>query len=142
MWYLDKKGILEHCGKDGKDVRWLDRAMKRGEVIHDVDMGYITVVDYIWELEEEIKELKKSEPKQVVESDSWEVEKTKEELEEAKVNCDYWEKKCYRYADYLEKVISVTYDRIKPMLWNKLEEKSDFREHILEEVKEISKYKD
>jgi hypothetical protein len=47
MWYLDKKGILEHCGKDGKDVRWLDRAMKRGEVIHDVDMGYITVVDYI-----------------------------------------------------------------------------------------------
>lgn len=142
MWYLDKKGILEHCGKDGKDVRWLDRAMKRGEVIHDVDMGYITVVDYIWELEEEIKELKKSEPKQVVESDSWEVEKIREELEEAKVNCDYWEKKCYRYADYLEKVISVTYDRIKPMLWNKLEEKSDFREHILEEVREISKYKE
>lgn len=58
MWYLDKKGILEHCGKDGKDVRRLDRAMKRGEVIHDVDMGYITVVDYIWELEEEIERLK------------------------------------------------------------------------------------
>ena len=62
MWYLDKKWMLEHCGKDGKDVRRLDRAMKRGEVIHDVDMGYITVVDYIWELEEEIKRLK-SEPK-------------------------------------------------------------------------------
>ena len=142
MYYLTKWEFLESIGKDRRDVRLVDRMIKRGEVIHDVDMGYITVVDYIWELEEEIKELKKSEPKQVVESDSCEIEKIKEELEEAKVNCDYWKEKCYRYADYLEKVISVTYDRIKPALWNKLEEKSDFREHILEEVREISKYKE
>lgn len=90
MWYLDKKWILEHCGKDGKDVRWLDRAMKRGEVIHDVDMGYITVVDYIWELEEEIKELKKSDKEKEVEEvmkdmDLW------SELEEAKAQWEYYE---------------------------------------------------
>lgn len=59
MRFINKKGILERCGKNEKDVRWLDRAIKKGMVIHDVDEGYITVVDYIDELEREIDELKK-----------------------------------------------------------------------------------
>lgn len=141
-WYETKKALLERLGKNPKDNKLVDRMLLDWRVELREGMYYIVDKDsIIHELEEEIKRLK-SEPKQVVESDSWEIEKLREELEEAKVNCDYWEKKCYRYADYLEKVISVTYDRIKPVLWNKLEEKSDFREHILEEVKEISKYKE
>lgn len=143
MEFATQAELLEHLGKNPNDRSLVQRMMARGEVIKEWDMYVIVDKDIIIkELKEEIKELKKSEPKQVVESDSWEIEKINEELEEAKVNCDYWEKKCYRYADYLEKVISVTYDRIKPVLWNKLEEKSDFREHILEEVRELSKYKE
>ena len=142
MEFASQKELLEYLGKNPNDRNLVKRKMRKGEVRMEDGMYILVDKDsIIHELEEEIKRLK-SEPKQVVESDSWEVQKLKEELEEAKVNCDYWEKKCYRYADYLEKVISVTYDRIKPALWNKLEEKSDFREHILEEVKEISKYKE
>lgn len=142
MEFETKKALLEYLGKDSNDRKLVDRMMARWEV-RMKDWMYILVDkdSIIHELEEEIKRLK-SEPKQVVESDSWEIQKLKEELEDAKINCDYWKEKCYRYADYLEKVISVTYDRIKPVLWNKLEEKSDFREHILEEVREISKYKE
>ena len=136
MWYLDKKGILEHCGKDGKDVRWLDRAMKRGEVIHDVDMGYITVVDYIWELEEEIKRLK-SEPKQVVESDSWEIEKIKEELEEAKVNCDYYKKLANKYWRYCSDIMGICYKKVKSVMWSRYTEtEEEFKEGIANMIKE------
>lgn len=142
MGFASQKDLLEYLGKNPNDRNLVKRKMRKGEVRMEDGMYILVDKDsIIHELEEEIKRLK-SEPKQVVESDSWEIEKIKEELEEAKVNCDYWEKKCYRYADYLDKVISVTYDRIKPALWNKLEEKSDFREHILEEVKELSKYKE
>lgn len=149
MWFSSKKEILEYCGKDGKDVRWLDRAIKDGRVIK-MEWDYCTVSDYVKELEEsesdsiqiilwlkqEIEELKKSDSKQVVESGLWDVSKLKEELEEYKVNCEYWEARCKRYYDYMLQIISITYNRIKPMLWNKLESESDFREHIMSEVKQ------
>lgn len=81
MWYTNKKGILERCGKNEKDVRWLDRAIKKGLVIHDLDMGYISVRDYIEELEIRIEELKKWEKSDVVERvDSKEVNELKERL--------------------------------------------------------------
>lgn len=51
MWFTNKKGILEYCGKNEKDVRWLDRAIKKGIVYHDVDDGYILCIDYIKELQ-------------------------------------------------------------------------------------------
>lgn len=61
MWYFTKKEILEHFGKNGKDVRWLDRAMKRGQVICKDGM-YISRHDYdlqrMIKMRTEIKELK------------------------------------------------------------------------------------
>lgn len=113
MWYLDKKWILEHLGKDGKDVRWLDRAISKWIVWHDVEdtWGYILCTEYIEELQEENVKLmikawllpwyklnekeeekkeEKSEPVEV--HDDWEVERLKQELYEAKTNSDYWEK--------------------------------------------------
>lgn len=81
MWYTNKKGILERCGKNEKDVRWLDRAIKKGLVIHDLDMGYITSGDYIEELELRVEELKRWEKSEVVEMvDSKEVNELKERL--------------------------------------------------------------
>lgn len=81
MWFTNKKGILERCGKNEKDVRWLDRAIKKGMVIHDLDMGYITTIDYIDELEREIEELKKWKKSEiVVSSNSDEVKELKERL--------------------------------------------------------------
>ena len=73
MWFSSKREILEYCGKDWKDVRRLDRAIKDGKVIK-MDCDYCTAADYIKELEEsesenlniilwlkrEIGELKKS----------------------------------------------------------------------------------
>ena len=61
MWYFKKKDILEHFGKDGKDVRRLDRAIKRWQVIHTNGM-YISRRDYdlqrLVKLKGEVKELK------------------------------------------------------------------------------------
>ena len=87
MWFLEKREILEYCGKNGKDVRWLDRAMRKWIVIHDEDRGYITTVDYIDELHEGLKELNKSEPKEELNR----VSSLEEELYEAKAQWKYYQ---------------------------------------------------
>lgn len=53
MRYRTKKEILEHLGKDGKDVRYLDRAVASGEIIMR-DRMYIVSKEYIEELEEKM----------------------------------------------------------------------------------------
>ena len=55
MWYRTKKEILEHLGKDGKDVRYLDRAVASGEIIVR-DRMYIVSREYIEELEKKLTE--------------------------------------------------------------------------------------
>lgn len=61
MWYYKKKDILEHFGKNEKDVRRLDRAIKRGQVVH-VNGMYASRHDYDIErmikMKNEIKELR------------------------------------------------------------------------------------
>lgn len=56
MRYRTKKEILEHLGKDGKDVRYLDRAVASGEIIVR-DRMYIVSKEYIEELEKKLKEM-------------------------------------------------------------------------------------
>lgn len=55
-FFESKKAILEHCGKDSKDVRWLDRAIKDGRV-WICDGAYYVVSEYVTHLEEENAEL-------------------------------------------------------------------------------------
>ena len=62
MRYRTKKEILEHLGKDGKDVRYLDRAVASGEIIVR-DRMYIVSKEYIEELEKNQTENKVIEPK-------------------------------------------------------------------------------
>lgn len=136
MLFETKKALLEYKGKKSNDNKLVDRMILRGEV-RVVD-GMYEIVDkdeIIEELKREIENLKKKNDQILKDSKV-------EELEEAKVQWEYWENQTRRYVDYLEKVISVTYDKVKPMLWNKIGEKSEFRENIIEEVKSISKYKD
>ena len=56
MRYRTKKEILEHLGKDGKDVRYLDRAVASGEIIVR-DRMYIVSKEYIGELEKRLNEM-------------------------------------------------------------------------------------
>ena len=55
-FYGSKKAILEHCWKDSKDVRWLDRAIKYGK-IWICEWDYYVVSEYVNHLEEENWEL-------------------------------------------------------------------------------------
>lgn len=51
-FFESKKALLEYCGKDGKDVRWLDRALKDGR-IWICDGAYYIVTEYVAYLEKE-----------------------------------------------------------------------------------------
>lgn len=134
MEFETKRALLAYLGKNPNDNKLVDRLILRGEVV--VEEGMYVLVDkdaIIEELKERVAELEGKIT--LLKGSNW-------DLEEAKIQWEYWESQTRRYVDYLEKVISVTYDRVKPMLGNKLEEKSEFREHILEEVRELSEYKD
>jgi len=139
MEFSTQRDLLEYLGKNPDDRKLVQRLMAKGEVRKEWGI-------YIYEPQVKVKDLY-SEINQLKEKISQLEDNAKTfgggwDYNEAKVQWEYWERQTRRYADYLEKVISVTYDRVKPMLWNKIEEKSEFREHILEEVKALSKYKE
>ena len=46
-WNKTKKWMLEYLGKDSKDTRWLDRAVDKWIIYHDIDKGYILCTEYI-----------------------------------------------------------------------------------------------
>ena len=124
-----KKALLVYLGKDENDRKLVDRMILRGEVYMEDGMYYLS------RKEDRLKELEL-----LVEKLRGEIATIKEsnwDYEEAKAQWDYWETKCRRYGKYMIKVIEVTYNRIKPMLGSKLEWMDEFKEHILEEVREI-----
>lgn len=114
MWYFKKKDILERLGKDGKDVRYLERAIARWEVIEewgrwcivneDEDGEVSHLRDRIRELEEQLKE-KKSEWNEWEQlnannfEDTAEILRLKGELDEALVNMEYYKE---NYDNLLE----------------------------------------
>lgn len=136
MWYTKKKEILEHLWKNGRDVKGLDRLIRKWVVI-EKNGSYIYRGDYdlrrIKKLEEQLKEKeeKKSEQEERL---PWEDDK---ELMEAKAQWEYWEAKCRWYGRKMNLMVEVVYDTIKPKLGNKLESFSEFKEAIFEKVKEL-----
>lgn len=134
MEFSTQRELLEYLGKNSDDRKLVQRLMAKGEVRKEWGM-------YIYEPQVKVKDLY-NEINQLREKISQLEDNANTfngggDYNEAKAQWDYWEKKCRRYGKYIEQVIEVTYNRIKPMLWSKLEEKSEFREHILEEVREI-----
>lgn len=95
MWFLQKKDILEHCGKDWKAVRWLDNQIRDGLIIHDVDKGYIKVWEYWQEAYDEAKR-RFNEKIEKIEGEKSELEKRIgsadiDKLEEYKENAEYYQ---------------------------------------------------
>ena len=95
--YNKKSELLEDLGKDKKDTRYLDRAMERGEIVM-IDGYYIPkdalvgkVVELlVWENSELKKEINK-----VSENFSdW-----NKELEEAKINAEYYKNEAEEERD-------------------------------------------
>ena len=131
MEFATQEELLEHLGKNVNDRRLVQRMVLRWEVVRE--NGVYRLVDK----DEEIKNLME----RIFFLENERSKNTTNDLEkqlgEAKTQWDYWETKCRKYWKYIENVIEVTYNRVKPHLWNKLEGFSEFREHILEEVKEI-----
>lgn len=107
MWYFKKKDILEHFGKNEKDVRWLDRAIKRWQVIH-VNGMYASRHDYDIErmvkMKNEIKELKeKSEwwdasvVRQLREDLAYQIEENERQKEEYEKEIEMILRRCYNH---------------------------------------------
>lgn len=61
------------------------------------------------------------------------------ELEEAKIQREYYENKANKYKEAINKVIEVTYNKIRPALWTRIGTLSEFRENILEQVSDLLK---
>jgi hypothetical protein len=61
------------------------------------------------------------------------------DLEEAKIQREYYENKANKYKDAINKVIEVTYNKIRPALWTRIWTLAEFRENILEEVSDLLK---
>ena len=87
-WYETKRALLERLGKNPKDNKLVDRMILDWRVELREWMYYIVDKDeIIRELREEIKELKKSEPKEELNR----VSSLEEELYEAKAQWEYYE---------------------------------------------------
>lgn len=95
-WFLQKREILEYCGKDWKAVRRLDNQIRDGLIIHDIDRGYIKVWEYWQEAYDEAKR-RFNEKIEKVEKEKAELEKRLsgvdiDKIEEYKENCEYYQK--------------------------------------------------
>ena len=107
MWYFKKKDILEHFGKDGKNVRWLDRAIKKWIVVH-VNGMYASRHDYdlqrMIKMKSEIKELKEKAEwwdaglvRQLREDLAFQIEENERMKEEHNEEVEKILKRCYNH---------------------------------------------
>lgn len=95
VWFLQKREILEYCGKDWKAVRWLDGQIRDGLIIYDIDRGYIKVWEYWQEAYDEAKR-RFNEEVEKIEKEKSELEKRLEgvdidKIEEYKANAEYYQ---------------------------------------------------
>lgn len=129
-WFETKKALLEYLGKDPNDRKLVDRMVLRGDVYMEDGMYYLVDKDaIIKELREKIIFLEK-------ESGNNTTNDVKNQLEEAKVQWEYYKRQSEKYQKYCSYVIEETYAIVKAKLWNKMEEFSDFKIWILDRVRE------
>ena len=131
-WFETKKALLAYLGKNENDRKLVDRLILRGEVYMEDGMYYIVDKDAIIEdLRREVSEL---EGKIATFKDSnW-------DLEEAKIQWEYWEKGCKRYWRLSLNVIDICYNKFKQLLGSRFQEsKEDFKEWVIEMAKEMDK---
>ena len=131
--FRKKRELLEYLGKNPNDNKLVDRMLLRGEVHMENGM-------YIYESDKEvIDELKKENKNLKEQLSKVSNPKLEEELNEAKIQWEYWEWVARRYNTLMDLVIKTVYSKIKPLLWSRLEDYDVFREWVIEDVKKIEK---
>lgn len=82
MIYWTKKEVLEALGKNEKDVRYLDRAIARWDVVEEW-WGYIIMKEYVENLQWKVKQLEKELQKEKEKSEwIWNIVQAKSVLSE------------------------------------------------------------
>lgn len=99
--YNKKSDILVQLGKDKKDIRYLERAVERGEVV-EVD-GYYIKKDELLAEAMKILIIENNQLKDKVESFS----EISEKLEEAKANTEYYKQEAEEANDKVVALESV-----------------------------------
>lgn len=137
MQFEKKKTILKHLGKDGKDVRALERMIKRWEVKFDWTYYSLEAERKGDGVSDEIKSDSKPEVKNFLPPEKTISSKVDTELEEALVNAKYREDKCREYGRKMWIMMEVVYNIIKPKLKWQIEPFEEFKEFVYERVKEM-----
>ena len=128
MWFETKRALLEHLGKNPNDNKLVDRLILRGEVVKidgmyevvDKDVIISILRDKVSELEGKLTWYK---------DENW-------DLEEAKIQWEYWEKECRRYWRLSSHVIDVCYDKVKSLLGSRFQEsRESFKEWVIDAAK-------
>lgn len=112
-WYETKRALLERLGKNPKDNKLVDRMILDWRVELREWMYYIVDKDeIIRELREEIKELKKSEPKQIIAVPEWEwIRSVAEEVKDLRSHLSYvWQRNEHRRA-CIEKMAQAFFEK-------------------------------
>ena len=129
-WNLEfntQRQILEYLWKNVNDRSLVQRMISRKEILRENWVYILNDKDKkIEELEAEIKKLRS------------EIATTKEsnwDLEELKVNCEYWESKAREYAQYCSDIIEVCYKKVKASSKWFMETYDEFKEWIQRQVK-------
>ena len=119
MWFETKRALLRHLGKNENDNKLVDRLILRGDVYMEDGMYYIVDKDaIIEELREKVSELEGKIT--LMKESNW-------DLEEAKIQWEYWEKECKRYWRLSLNVIDICYNKFKQLLGSRFQEsKEDF----------------
>lgn len=127
MEFKTQAELLRHLGKNENDRSLVQRMVIRGEILKE-NWGYILTNkdERIQELEEEVKKLRSEIA--TTKASSW-------DLEELKVNCDYWESKAREYAQYCSDIIEVCYKKVKANSKWFMETYDEFKEWIQRAVK-------
>ena len=140
--FQNQKEILEYLGKNPNDRNLIGRMIRKGEIKKTDDWYELLPTTNPTELERlraENEELSKRVKKQQGEIDMLKEVLTNEQqtdADEAKIQREYREAKANRYQKAMNLVIKTTYNVIKPKLGNRLEDYDEFRDSILNSVKE------
>ena len=139
MQFRTQRELLEYLGKNPDDRHLVQRLIASWDVYKDGGMYVLNVqqkkkdlVDEVRELRERVAELEANKSVSV----NTTVQVNNSDLEEAKVNAEYWEKECRRYWRLINNVISVCYRKLKGLLGTKFTmSEEEFKEAVIEEVK-------
>lgn len=128
MLFSKKKDLLEYKWKNPNDNKLVDRWILQWKVV---------VVDgmYEWVDKDEIIEELRNKVAELEGKIAW-FKESNWDLEELKVNCEYYKNEWIKYAKYCSDVVDVCYKKIKAVMWSRFtEDKETFKEWIQRMVK-------